>query len=311
MLLTLICSVLIIFEAMLLVYFVRKVYYQENVTVFGNKKTTKYLDRLFICNLVLLFLQNLIVQYIIKSFDYIANGLMCSLLNFFFHQFNLALKFLSCTIVFLFHYIWIKQRQLQILHSSRFGYETIKLTSCWLLTFSSIVSFKTNLIGFFVQDGICLGKKLYIHEFLTKTSRLSVFSVFLLLLVVKFYYLIRTKQVKRKYKMKLSSKSKQQKADKTFYHIFRQIVLFLILILSLLTLFILYYLLIKNVDIDGSELNVVFAAQNYLYQHLYQFLCNLILCVFRFVVPKLSITLQVTNKPTEDTYCVITNRFTY
>ena len=291
-------------DVLLMLAFLIKIYYLKNSTMFGNKKTTSVLDGMYVAMLFVLILQGVLCLCMFKIHSSVADGLVCSIENFLFHLLLLVLKVLLCSILFQLHYIWVKQKMLSYLNSSRFINQVEKLVFIFTLSVCVIISFKANIdVAFILKDGICLGKKLKIHTILTKMSRISALSVFILLVLVKIYYLYRTKKENITcLKQSMSSNSTinlQKKIDIVFGLACKQIISFIKLLLSLLTLFILNFLLIRCLKLEPSQDLVEFSILNYFCQHIYMFLCCLILCVFRFVASKLSIRkeyFQIKNK---------------
>ena len=154
------CSSLLLADILLLVTFIYKVYIQKNFKVFGNKKTTSFLDKTFISMLTILAIQGL--TCIIMSFNYKkpASGMKCSVQNLIFTLLHSTLKVFFFAVTFQFHYIWVEQRLLNHLHPSHAVQQAIRLVFVFLFSFCIVTAFQMNIgIVFIAQDSFCYGKR--------------------------------------------------------------------------------------------------------------------------------------------------------
>ena len=287
-------SFLLLADNLLLFTFVYKIYYQKNFKVFGNKKSARsVLDIMFLALFTLLNIQG--VFCIIMSLNYLnpPNGVKCSAQNFVFTLLHTVLKATSCSIIFQFHYIWIKQRALRFLYSFSPVQKTVKFIFVFVVSFCVLIPFKTNIdIVFIIKHGRCFSKRLQIHDILVKLSLICAFLVIINLILVQLYYIYKTRKAKYEYRLKCSIDASYftlsaSNADIVFGLIRKQIILFSKFLLVFFVHLLLHFLFITFI---GNVPN--FSVLHYLVRHFYSFLYCLVLCIYRFIVPKLSLKEQ-------------------
>ena len=219
--------------------------------------------------------------------------LKCSVQNLIYTLLHATLQAFFCSITFQFHYIWVKQRILNHLHSSRSVQQAIRHVFVFLFSFCIIIPFKINIdIVFTAQDGFCYGKMVAIHDLLVKLSSIGGLSVFVLLIVVHLYYLYRTRKAKYKYRLEYSVSLNQSsmlsisKADIVFQLIHEQTVVFLKLFSTFLALLLVHFLILNIIKPKMVQGMVEFSVFNFCVRHYYSYVYCLILSSFRFTVSK-------------------------
>lgn len=313
----------LVFDVFLLIIYIIRVFHQKNhQQVFGRRTASTVLDMMYTLMLVVLVMQGALFVVMYKRQNSFTSGDFCSVLNFTFQLLQTALKVLSCSVMFQLHYIWVKQKALNYLNSNQFHNRIIKHVFVFFLSFSVVTCFKTNIdVAFVLKDGVCLGKKLIIHKTLTQFSRYSAFSVFNFLVLVQVYYLCRTGKEKircfsrnstsfklpsSENDLSLSNSLKQstdsnfsirteEKIDIVFGLIYKQIISFIKVLVSILVVFILKVFSTRYFKLENSDDIVEFSVANYFLQHAFSFLVSFILCIYRFFVSKLSIQDQYLN----------------
>ena len=292
--LTEVSSFLLLADNLLLFTFVYKIYYQKNIKVFGNEKTARsVLDRMFLTLFTLLATQG--VFCVIMSLNYMTppSGFKCSAQNFVFTWLHTVLKAISCSIIFQFHYIWIKQRALRFLHSFSPVQKYVKFIFVFVVSFCVLIPFKANIdIVFIVKYGSCFAKRLRIHHTLVKISLVCALLVIFNLFLVQIYYIYKTRKAKYEYRLKCSigtsySTLSASDADIVFGLIRNQIVLFSKFLSVFFVHLLLHFLFITSLGYIPN-----FSVLHYIVRHLYSFLYCLVLCIYRFIVPKLSLKEQ-------------------
>ena len=287
---------IIFLDVLMLLGFVFNVVYKNKNKIFGNKKTTKILDFMFIFLLLFLIVQSFVCLSVFQSFDNVLTGTKCSVLNFVFHFLHFTLKALSFGIVFQTQYIWFKQNELTFLNSGWFNENFLKLVPCFFIAFSICLHFKINLdVVFIARHGICLGKEVGVYKTLKIISQLSGILVFIFMVFVQFYFLYLTNKYKPeylyrlKYKLRTSNtqrsiKGLKNKVDFIFRNIRKQINTFTALLFSFLSIFFGHYYVMKTVEFDAFKNVSVFSFPPFFFQHVYQVVICILLVVFRIKV---------------------------
>ena len=80
---------LLVAEIILIGVFVYKIFIKKSHQIFGNKKTTQMLDKVFLFTLFLLVLQAVLGSSMVLISKKVKNGLICSIFNFVFNTFNI------------------------------------------------------------------------------------------------------------------------------------------------------------------------------------------------------------------------------
>ena len=130
---------LLVADFILLGLFVHKIFLKKNDKIFGNEKTTSYLDKVITFTLILLIVQSIVCLNMISISKSVTNGFVCSINSFFFHIFHSLLKILKFFIIFLHYYIWTKQRCLGFLNVHGVLHTIFKLIFVFILSVSVIL----------------------------------------------------------------------------------------------------------------------------------------------------------------------------
>ena len=294
--------VLLLADIFLIGIFVRKIFFENNNQIFGNKKTTLTLDKVFVLTLILLVLQAIFRINMVFISKNATKGFTCSVHNFIFQSLNTSLKTLTFFIIFMHYYIWAQQRRLRFLRLDNIYFLISKITFAFVLSVSVVVSFKMNIdTAFVTYQGLCYGKTLPFKNTLNSVSLTAAILVVVCLISVQCLYIFKTKQEE-------SRRSKSANNKLGFSLIRRQVYMFLALHLSLLVFLSLFFL--KRLIFPSNELEflknrgfqvVEFAGVGDFFSHLYNFLCLVALCVFRCKVPVLDVNDEFLKKQTSAT----------
>ena len=274
-------SVTLIFAHVLLLrLFIYKIYAMNDCKIFGNKKTSSILDKMYYVTFFMLILQGIVYLVMVFVSKSVTSGLVCSVFSLIFHILHSSLKVLNVFNLFLYHYIWIKQRVLVFLHKGGVLYQIFKLSFAFVLSVSIVLPFKMNVdTAFILVGGLCFGKRLSFQKTLSIISISAALLIAILFVGIQVYYLLRTNQEETKH-----CSNKRNKI--IFELIRRQICSFLKLHVALALLLALY---IGLLILLPSPKMTKFADLNYLARHLYNYVFCFILCIFRFTVSKFDV----------------------
>ena len=252
-----------------------KIFHKKNHQIFGDKKTTPILDKVLLFTLVLLITHAVVYLIMVLISNSAASGVTCSVYSFVFYTLNCWVKVLTLCAIFFHYYIWIKQKCLGYLEFNGAPHTVFKLTFAFILSVSTVISFKMNTDTTFVlANGLCYGKSLAFKKDLALISLTASFLVVLSLIGAQSYYLFKTNKEEKKH-------TPNEKNKLIFELIRRQIYLFLKLHIAIALSLIVYFVKKTGFPSDGM---VHFADVGYFVSHLYNFLCCSIVCYFRFKV---------------------------
>ena len=272
-------SALITADFLLVALFIYKVKVQKSFEILSNRKTTSILDNLFCATFVMLVFQGIVYFTMLFISKSVTSGLICSYLSFVFHVLHMLIKFFNILTLYLFHYIWFKQRVVNFLYLKNKLYQSLKALLAIVISVSIILPFKMNIdIVFNIKDGLCRGMGFSFQHYYSIICIVVVCFIAVFLVFNQLYFLYKTNEEQAKHSNK--------KSIIVFGIIRKQIHSFLKLHLSVALLLVVYLVCLKLLHYDGL---VKFADAKYLVLHLYNFCFTLILCFFRLNVSKLDI----------------------
>merc|ERR1712240_845642 len=99
------------------------------------------------------------------------SGVTCSVYSFVFYTLNCWVKVLTLCTIFFHYYVWIKQKCLGYLEFYGVRHTIFKLVFAFVLSVSTVISFKMNTdITFVLINGMCFGKGLTFKKTLALIS---------------------------------------------------------------------------------------------------------------------------------------------